>query len=153
MNENPYIAPSADVSTEPVYAGFWIRIGAFIIDSILASIVIWPILYAIYGMSYFTPGHIVNTVSWGNLISWIFPAVAVITFWIYISATPGKKFLHLKIVDAESGKKPTNGQFIGRYFGYYVSTLPLFLGLIWVGIDKRKQGFHDKLAGTLVVRE
>ncbi len=41
---------------------------------------------------------------------------------------------------------------IGRYFGYYVSILPLMLGIIWVGIDKRKQGWHDKLAGTVVIR-
>jgi uncharacterized RDD family membrane protein YckC len=60
--------------------------------------------------------------------------------------------LKLTIVDARTGGKPTTGQLIGRYLGYYVSMLPLFLGIIWVGIDKRKQGFHDKLAGTVVVR-
>ena len=43
-------------------------------------------------------------------------------------------------------------QFIIRYLGYYVAMLPLFLGIIWVGIDKRKQGWHDKLAGTVVIR-
>jgi uncharacterized RDD family membrane protein YckC len=42
---------------------------------------------------------------------------------------------------------------IGQYFGYFVSILPLMLGFIWVGIDKKKQGFHDKLAGTVVIRE
>ncbi|MEO8407836.1 MAG: RDD family protein, partial [Oxalobacteraceae bacterium] len=36
--------------------------------------------------------------------------------------------------------------------GYFVSALPFCLGLIWVGLDKRKQGWHDKLAGTVVVR-
>jgi uncharacterized RDD family membrane protein YckC len=55
-------------------------------------------------------------------------------------------------VDEKTGGKPSTGQLIGRYLGYYVSILPLMLGIIWVGIDKRKQGFHDKLAGTLVVR-
>ncbi|MGZ8994756.1 MAG: RDD family protein, partial [Burkholderiaceae bacterium] len=44
------------------------------------------------------------------------------------------------------------GQSIGRYFGYYVSTIPLLIGLIWVAFDSRKQGWHDKLAGTVVVR-
>jgi uncharacterized RDD family membrane protein YckC len=41
---------------------------------------------------------------------------------------------------------------VGRYLGYFVSAIPLFLGLIWVGIDGRKQGWHDKLAGTVVIR-
>jgi len=40
-----------------------------------------------------------------------------------------------------------------RYLGYYLSMLPLFLGFIWVGIDRRKQGFHDKIAGTVVIRQ
>jgi len=57
-----------------------------------------------------------------------------------------------KIVDARTGGKPSTGQLIGRYFGYYLSMIPLFLGFIWVAFDKRKQGWHDKLAGTVVIR-
>ena len=51
-----------------------------------------------------------------------------------------------------TGGKSSTAQFIIRYLGYYVSIIPLFLGIIWVGIDKRKQGFHDTLAGTVVLR-
>jgi uncharacterized RDD family membrane protein YckC len=57
-----------------------------------------------------------------------------------------------RIVDAKTGGKPSFKQEAIRYLGYFVSTFPLCLGLIWVGIDKRKQGWHDKLAGTVVVR-
>ena len=60
--------------------------------------------------------------------------------------------LKLTIVDAKTGASPSIVQLIVRYFGYYISTIPLFLGLIWVGIDKRKQGWHDKLAGTAVIK-
>lgn len=58
---------------------------------------------------------------------------------------------HLTIVDAKTGGVPSTGQFIVRYLGYYIAMLPLFLGIFWVGIDKRKQGWHDKIAGTLVI--
>jgi uncharacterized RDD family membrane protein YckC len=61
--------------------------------------------------------------------------------------------LRLRVVDARTGQAITTGKAIGRYLGYYVSALPLLLGFIWVGIDKRKQGFHDKLAGTVVIRD
>ena len=57
-----------------------------------------------------------------------------------------------RIVDAKTGDKPSTGQLIGRYFAYYVSVIPLFLGMVWVAFDPRKQGWHDKLAGTVVVR-
>lgn len=133
------------------YAGFWIRTGAAIIDSILLLIIIVPILTLIYGIDYWV-GEPFIAGFLDILINYILPAIAVIIFWIYKSATPGKMALKLSIVDAKTGGKPSTGQFIGRYLGYYVAMIPLFLGIIWVGIDKRKQGWHDKLAGTVVLR-
>jgi uncharacterized RDD family membrane protein YckC len=88
----------------------------------------------------------------GLVLETIVTALVVIIFWAARQATPGKMAISATIVDAETGKRPTTGQFIGRYFGYYVSLIPFGLGLIWVGIDARKQGWHDKLAGTVVVR-
>jgi uncharacterized RDD family membrane protein YckC len=137
---------------DPNYAGFWIRTGAAILDSVLILIVIGPLLTAIYGSDYWlSPPDRLSF--WHFLLNYILPAFAIILFWIYRSATPGKMLLKLRIIDAKTGGKPTNGQLLARYLGYYVSTLPLMLGIIWVGVDKRKQGWHDKLAGTLVIRE
>jgi uncharacterized RDD family membrane protein YckC len=133
------------------YAGFWIRTAASIIDSIIILIIIVPILTTIYGADYWLAESFILGV-WDILFNYILPAIAVIIFWVYKSATPGKMATKLTIVDAKTGGKPFTGQFIGRYLAYYVSILPLFLGLIWVGIDKRKQGWHDKLAGTVVIK-
>jgi len=137
---------------EPNYAGFWIRVGAAIIDTLLVLIIITPILTAIYGTDYWVSEFFVQG-TWDVLLNYILPAIAVVVFWTSKSATPGKIVLKLTIVDAKTGGKPSVGQFIGRYLGYYVSMIPLFLGFIWVGIDKRKQGWHDKLAGTIVVKK
>jgi uncharacterized RDD family membrane protein YckC len=136
---------------EQEYAGFWIRTLAAIIDTIFMLIFIIPVLFAIYGTDYWDSESFVAGF-WDFLFQYILPAIAVIIFWIYKSATPGKMITGLTIVDAKTGGKPSTGQFIGRYLGYYVSMIPLFLGIIWVGIDKRKQGWHDKLAGTVVIR-
>jgi Predicted membrane protein/domain len=135
------------------YAGFWIRTWASIIDSLLQCLILFPLLYAIYGAQYFT-----DTDKWIHgpmdfLLSWVLPAIAVVLFWTYKSATPGKMIISAKIVDAQTGRQPTLGQFIGRYFAYFVSLIPLGLGLFWVAFDKRKQGWHDKLAGTVVIRK
>jgi len=137
---------------EQQYGGFWIRLLASVIDSILMLMIIAPVLTAIYGMSYW---DVESQVSYGLLdivMNYVFPVVVVIVFWIYKSATPGKMMLGLTIVDAKTGGKPSTAQFIGRYLAYYVSMLPLFLGFFWVAFDKRKQGWHDKLAGTVVIR-
>ena len=136
---------------EQEYAGFWIRVGAALIDTVLMLILIAPILTAIYGTGYWMSESLVQGF-WDLIVNYLLPAIIIIIFWVYKSATPGKMVTKLAIVDAKTGGKPSTGQFIIRYLGYYLSTIPLFLGIIWVGIDKRKQGWHDKIAGTVVLR-
>ena len=134
------------------YAGFWIRVAASIIDSIILVLVTSPILYSIYGKEYFKSEGLVAGY-WDVIITWIFPAIAVIVFWIYKSATPGKMIMGIKIIDMKTGNPPSPSQSIIRYLGYYVSMIPLMLGIIWVAFDEKKQGWHDKLAGTVVIKD
>jgi uncharacterized RDD family membrane protein YckC len=133
------------------YAGFWIRVMATLIDSVIVMIITLPIITAIYG-EVPRDGYTYLQGGWDLVINYLFPAVAVIVFWIYKSATPGKLLTKISIVDAKTGGKPSTGQFIVRYFGYFVSIIPLCAGLIWVAFDERKQGWHDKIAGTVVIR-
>ena len=138
--------------SEQEYAGFWIRVGASLIDTILLMIIIFPVVTAIYGKAYWSDESLVQGF-WDVMFSYLLPAVVVIVFWVYKSATPGKLMTSLTIVDAKTGGKPSTGQFIGRYLAYYLSAIPLCLGFIWIAFDKRKQGWHDKLAGTVVIRD
>lgn len=156
MSDNLYKAPSSDL-TEPLqreteYAGFWVRTLASLVDSVLMVVLIFPLLTMIYGMGYWENEAFVVGI-WDVLFNYVLPAVAVILFWVYKSATPGKMLLGIYIVDAKTGGKPTTGQLVGRYAGYYVSMLGIFLGFLWVAFDARKQGWHDKLAGTVVVKK
>ena len=136
------------------YAGFWVRVGATLIDTLLIISVTFPMLIAVYGWKYFSTENTSFLAGPADfLISYIFPAMAVIVFWYFKSATPGKILLSIKIIDAKTGGKPSLWRFIGRYFAYFVSMLPLGLGFLWVAFDKKKQGWHDKLAGTILVKD
>ena len=137
---------------EVQYIGFWWRVCATIVDGILWGIISLPILLHVYGGQYLWSEDLIQG-PLDFLLSWVFPIIAVILFWIYKGATPGKMAVSARIVDAQTGEHPSPAQFVGRCFSYFVSILPLGLGIIWVAIDKRKQGWHDKLAGTLVVRK
>ena len=137
---------------KPRYAGFWIRLWATTIDVVLLLIVTWPLLLWIYGIDYFQSQSVIRG-PMDFLISWVFPAIAVVIFWKYKSATPGKMVFSAKIVDAKTGEQPSTVQLIVRYFAYVVSMLPLMLGFLWIAFDRRKQAWHDKLAGTVVIRE
>jgi uncharacterized RDD family membrane protein YckC len=139
------------------YVGFWARVGASLIDSILVTLILWPILTAFYGQEYWSinqqMNHQVEQGPLDVLLTWVLPAAAIIVFWLTKQATPGKMLISAKVVDARTGDKLTPSQSIGRYLAYYVAFLPFALGFIWIAFDKRKQGWHDKLAGTVVVRE
>ena len=134
------------------YVGFWRRAGATIIDTLILLVIIIPLLLAVYGKEYFDSTETIQGPA-DIFLNYVLPAIAVILFWVYKSATPGKMVISAKIVDAKTGNKPSTGQFIGRYFAYILSSLPLGLGFIWIAFDKKKQGWHDKLADTVVVRK
>jgi uncharacterized RDD family membrane protein YckC len=135
------------------YAGFWIRTGATIVDAILLMIITYPLLIAIYGWAYFDVEQTSIVAGPADfLISWVFPAIAIIWFWLKKQATPGKMAVSAKVVDATTGETLSLGQSIGRYAAYLVSFLPLGLGALWIVFDRRKQGWHDKLANTVVIR-
>ena len=156
------------------YAGFWIRFWANLIDAILLSIIFIPILNKFHE-NFFKSNQ--NTFSlditevmlvwsfygwqWDSfkpllsnfLSDWFAPLLVVVLFWIFFSATPGKMLFNIKILDAKTGNKPNKLQFIIRYFGYFISTFFFMLGFIWVAFDKKKQGWHDKIASTVVIRK
>ena len=133
------------------YVGFWARVGAAMVDTVLVLIVCVPLVTFVYGRTYWTSEALLQGPA-DFLINWLLPAIAVVVFWIYRQATPGKIAIGARIVDAGTGGKPSTRQLIVRYLGYYVSMLPLMAGIVWVAFDPRKQGWHDKLAGTVVVR-
>jgi uncharacterized RDD family membrane protein YckC len=87
------------------------------------------------------------------LIQVVLPVVALLAFWKFRNSSPGKMVFRAKIVDAETGKAPSDGRLLARFLGYFVSILTLGIGFLWIAIDRRKQGLHDKIAHTVVIRE
>lgn len=135
------------------YVGFWPRLGAYVIDVVLVMIFTFPLLVSIYGMGYYTnPDNPLVLGPADFVISWVLPAIAVINFWLYKQATPGKMAIGARVVDAKSGRTLSPSQAVGRYLAYLVSILPLGFGFVWIAFDPRRQAWHDKLAGTVVIR-
>jgi uncharacterized RDD family membrane protein YckC len=140
-----------DVRSAPTrYVGFWLRVVATLVDTVALLALRAPIVFAVYGsdgLGQFTANPGVA----GFVINYVLPFVAVMVFWRTRGATPGKMVIGAVIVDAGTGGAPATWQLVVRYLGYYLSGLVLGLGFFWVGWDARKQGWHDKLAGTVVV--
>jgi uncharacterized RDD family membrane protein YckC len=73
-------------------------------------------------------------------------------FWSLRGQTPGMIPFNMRIVMADDGSKPDWVRMLLRYVGLLIGIVVFFLGVIWAGFDRRKQGWHDKMAGTVVVR-
>ena len=132
------------------YAGFWIRLGAVIVDFIILLLILSIIRYA--GFRPITP----MLPSWLLIlilasIFWLIEIVYVVVFWAWRGQTPGKMVTGIKIIRTDSS--PITWQYaLLRYLGCIVSTIIIFIGFILIAFDSRKQGLHDKIADTYVVK-
>lgn len=140
------------------YAGFWRRLLAFILDSFLFSAVVAPLLLLIYGRDYFywssEQAGMFTTYGLADfLLTTLLPIVLIIGFWVKLGATPGKLLLDCRVVDANTLQPLGWKKALLRCVAYAASALPIYLGFVWIAIDKRKQGLHDKLAKTLVLHQ
>ena len=146
------VSMTTDCDKAVEYVGFWKRVLASMIDTVLVTAITFPVLIKMYGLRHVGLSDfslVEGPVDF--LISYVLPAVLIIGFWHFKLATPGKMAISAVIVDAGDYGRPSTLQLIARYAGYFLSTIFLFLGFIWIGIDRRKQGWHDKLAGTVVI--
>lgn len=138
---------------QPQYAGFWRRVGASLIDTVILLAVISPLLYLLYGAAYFTEAREpFGYAGVGDFIlNQVLPLVAAVVLWVKFRGTPGKRLLDCLVVDADTLQPLSVKQAVVRYFAYIVSILPLGLGFLWIIWHRRKQGFHDLIAKTVVL--
>jgi len=145
-----------------VYAGFWLRFLAYVIDLVL--------LYAVVFTGSLLMGFVIGMVvvlvdrdALQSVLTIVKPVTVVITlviFWLYftlmessrLQATVGKMALGLRVTNRQ-GERLGFGRATGRFFGKIVSALILYVGFMMAAWTERKQGLHDMLADTLVVRK
>jgi uncharacterized RDD family membrane protein YckC len=158
---------SDDQAAQPVilgrYAGFVTRLAAFLIDrAIIAAItggVMWvfqAILNLFQVNNWLESANtdlqirgLVVVLSGTVVIYLLVHVLYDIGFWLLAGQTPGKRVLGLRVVRTD-GTRLRFGNALRREIGYLVSSI-LYLGFLWILIDKRRQGWHDKIAGTIVV--
>lgn len=149
------------LSPVTIFAGFWIRLLAFIIDVVILGIIGWVfnnVWSLASGAGWMSGGAAdpfteVTGASWlvGSIVMFLVIVAYLICFWGWRSQTPGKMALRIKIVRSD-GSDIGWGIAVFRFLSYIISFLLAFIGYIWVAFDVNKQGLHDKIADTYVIR-
>ena len=121
------------------YAGFWIRLGAGFIDLIILALI----------------AGLLSCFHANLFLSLLLTFVVLITYYVgfltWRGQTPGKMIVGIKVIRTD--KNPlTLRDSVVRYCGYLVSLFSFCAGFIIIAFDKKKQGFHDKIADTYVVK-
>ena len=168
MTEQP--APTWEAPAEPVgpapgvaYAPHGERLIAYIIDGFIVGVfVVLATLIAILVLGSGVSGSGQDaTVSAGAAGGFTLIMLVVIVlatayfpwFWWRGGATPGMKRFHLRVVRDRDGGPISGGQAVLRFIGQWVSSVVFYLGFAWILIDARRRGWHDLIAGTVVVKE
>jgi uncharacterized RDD family membrane protein YckC len=139
------------------YAGFWIRAAAYMIDQLILGIVSMPLtIYFVVKMQQAIQGGRMDWASyltnWG-LSSACSVLVSLLYTWLLVGrygATLGKMLLKLKIVTPD-GAKISYLRALGRFGGYFVSSLPCMLGFLFPLWDAEKRALHDHMCHTRVI--
>ena len=162
MTPPPYGYPR-----QPTYAGFWIRLVARFVDGVILSvplIVIFAILGAIAaGVASSTSNSDQNTQNGAAAafsgIFILFYLIAIfafvgyqVYFWGTSGSTLGMRLFHLRVVDANTGGPIGIPRAIVRWLMTIVNSWACYIGWIWVAFDPRKQGWHDKVANSVVLQ-
>lgn len=157
-------------ATNVVYAGFWLRLVAYLIDRVILGIfttaVLVPFFFLLGGAALIDalirnrgqgvdPGQLSGLIMIAILIS----VIAALVQWLYYAylesgekqATWGKQVLSLYVTDLQ-GNRITFGRASGRFFAKFVTGLTMGIGYIMAGFTERKQALHDMIASCLVLR-
>ena len=157
---------STDKAPPPVilgrYAGFFSRAAAYALDRIIAFGIAFLIMVVIdYFLRLFRVDQWLESLSEGAMLNavvaillstlgiYLLVSIAYdVGFWLLSGQTPGKRMLGVRVMRTD-GTRLKLGNALRRQIGYWVSGI-FFLGFLWILFDNRRQGFHDKVAGTIV---
>jgi len=152
------------------YAGFWVRFVASFLDTLFLALPVGIVIYFLSDGNWFDFAQYQQNIqmamsgnphalqhqphtslSWELLFEFSVLVVTIIFWDKWRGATPGKKLLHVRVVDAKTFQDITNKQAITRSLGYIPSTLLFGIGFLMVAFRKDKRALHDLLADTVVI--
>lgn len=158
----------------PLYAGFWIRAWAFLVDCLILMIPLGLVTIALVGFAIYKTAPLLQQMDqqsenippeamqtfliiYGGIL--LMQLLGIVLFWLYFAlqesgthqATWGKRLFGLRVTDA-NGARLSFAHATGRTFAKYISYMTLYIGYMMAGWTQKKQALHDLIANTFVVK-
>lgn len=141
---------------EVTYAGFWVRMAAYLIDNVavfvallLVRLFLAGILSVVEGTA--LAGNILFHYTLKDIVLYIGHVLYFILFTYYTGTTPGKKLLNLRVVSVSDEKLTLTDVVYRETIGRFICRLTVYIGYIMAGVDEEKRGLHDMLCDTRVI--
>lgn len=156
QNKTAQTAFTQSIAKEDIYAGFFTRLAAYLIDSLFlfACLAIPRFMFWIIGLS--SPDNLLTrevlfSFSIWNIVEYLLCKGYFVVLTLMSGMTLGKKAMRIKVI-AKDGERPSLLTIIYREtIGKYLSAIILYCGYLLIGIDKEKRGLHDMLCDTRVI--
>lgn len=154
-----------------VYAGFWIRLLAYVIDSVILYVPLVAIALALiapqlHNVSCSTVNGTLGATYECSGLEFLGTAIPLLSLaglvlfgvyfsfcWARFGQSLGQRVCGIRVVDVATGGPISGGRAVGRYIGLIIGIWVVYIGVIWAAFDPRKQGWHDKMASTFAVRK
>ena len=135
------------------YASAGSRLVAYIVDGIVLFVVfiVLTIVLGVLAAGSGSDSAVGGAVLLYLLVVFIISIAYFPWFWAHGGATPGMKMLHIRVVREQDGGPVSGGSAVLRLIGYWINSIVFYIGFIWILIDSHRQGWHDKIAGTVVI--
>ena len=147
------------------YAGFWIRLVSRLVDGFIVGVPLTVILFIFVAIGGALGANTSDqnsqsaataVLGGGFTLFYVLALVATVGYQVYFWGTSGQtiamRLFHLKVVDANTGGPIGIGRAVVRWLMTIVNTWACYVGWIWVAFDARKQGWHDKVASSVVLQ-
>lgn len=147
--------PSVDTTEQTITViGFGRRLIATLIDGILLAVFTFILAFVIgfvgIFIEMFNPNEPLPLSQLIIVCGAILSVIYYVGYWSKSGQTIGSTLVGIKVV-SQDGSSLSGAKALLRYVGYIVSAIVLSLGFLWAAFDRKRQGWHDKIAGTYVV--
>jgi len=138
------------------FGGYGARLIAYIIDGLIQGIVFLLVSIILLAIGVGAASTDANAIAGASIVTWIVVGFLITVlyfpyFWSHGGQTPGMKLFRIRVVRDADGGPVGWGPALLRLIGYWINQIVFYIGFLWIFVDKRRRGWHDLIAGTVVI--